>query len=120
MKPKKVQQTNLKNQKGFFPKMLPRRSPDATYENVHAFNMYITPSISLPNYVSSALYILHEIARSMKFNNKKSYLHSGLDRLVEGCLLRKVTFVDGLKIKQDVTIHYSGAANPGYENPWNL
>lgn len=56
----------------------------------------------------------------MKFNNKKSYLHSGLDRLVEGCLLRKVTFVDGLKIKQDVTIHYSGAANPGYENPWNL
>lgn len=42
MKPKKVQQTNLKNQKGFFPKMLPRRSPDATYENVHAFNMYIS------------------------------------------------------------------------------
>lgn len=70
-KPKKVQQTNLKNQKGFFPKMLPRRSPDATYENVHAFNMYITPQISLPNYVSSTLYILHEIARSIKFNNKK-------------------------------------------------
>lgn len=66
------------------------------------------------------MYILHEIARSMKFNNKKSYLHSGLDRLVEGCLLSEVTFVDGLKIKQDVTIQYSGAANPGYENPWNL
>lgn len=71
MKPKKIQQTNLKNQKGFFPKMLPRRSPDATYENVHAFNMYITPPFSLPNYVSSTLYILHEIARSIKFNNKK-------------------------------------------------
>lgn len=49
MKPKKVQQTNIRNQKGFFLKMLPRRSPDATYENVHAFNMYITPPISLPN-----------------------------------------------------------------------
>lgn len=45
MKPKKVQQTNLRNQKGFFPKMIPRRLPDATYENVHAFNMYITPFI---------------------------------------------------------------------------
>lgn len=68
---KKVQPTNLRNQKGFFPKMLPRRSPDATYENVHAFNMYITAPFSLPNYVSSTLYILHEIARSIKFNNKK-------------------------------------------------
>lgn len=45
MKPKKVQQTNLRNQKGFFPKMIPRRLPEATYENVHAFNMYVTPLI---------------------------------------------------------------------------
>lgn len=51
------------------------------------------------NYVSSILYILYEIVCLMKFNNKKSYLYFGFDRLVEGCLLRKVIFVDGLKIK---------------------
>lgn len=72
---------------------------DVIYENVYVFNMYIMFLIFLLKYVSSILYILYEKVCLMKFNNKKSYLYFGFDRLVEGCLLRKVIFVDGLKIK---------------------